>query len=159
MMFMHKFNVWNDERNVELLRKMYLEKKTASQIAAALGGISRNAVIGKINRLGLTRPGSVRRAKPLQERKRRKNRANWNPFNGQPVAPTELGVPLAGPNIDHQCTLIDLTDASCRFPVWEEDTLVAERFYCGVPEANMKDKKPYCKFHATIAYNGASANE
>lgn len=44
---------WNDER-VELLKKLWAEGMTASQISAALGGVTRNAVIGKIHRLGLS---------------------------------------------------------------------------------------------------------
>lgn len=43
---------WNDER-VELLKKLWAEGKSASQIASEIGGISRNAVIGKVHRLGL----------------------------------------------------------------------------------------------------------
>ncbi|MCC5978743.1 MAG: GcrA cell cycle regulator [Salinarimonas sp.] len=43
---------WNDER-VEQLKKLWAEGKSASQIAAEIGGISRNAVIGKVHRLGL----------------------------------------------------------------------------------------------------------
>jgi GcrA cell cycle regulator len=43
---------WTDER-VELLKKMWSEGLTASQIANKLGGVSRNAVIGKVHRLKL----------------------------------------------------------------------------------------------------------
>ncbi|SEK25923.1 GcrA cell cycle regulator [Roseovarius azorensis] len=49
---------WNDER-VELLKKMWGEGQSASQIAKELGGVTRNAVIGKVHRLGLSnRSGS-----------------------------------------------------------------------------------------------------
>ena len=44
---------WNDER-VELLKKLWGEGLSASQIAGELGGITRNAVIGKVHRLGLS---------------------------------------------------------------------------------------------------------
>ncbi len=44
---------WTDER-VELLKKMWLEGQSASQIAKELGGVTRNAVIGKVHRLGLS---------------------------------------------------------------------------------------------------------
>ena len=44
---------WNDER-VELLKKMWNEGQSASQIAKELGGVTRNAVIGKVHRLGLS---------------------------------------------------------------------------------------------------------
>ena len=43
---------WTDER-VELLKKLWADGLSASQIAAELGGVTRNAVIGKVHRLGL----------------------------------------------------------------------------------------------------------
>ncbi len=49
---------WTDER-VELLKKLWADGLSASQIAAELGGITRNAVIGKVHRLKLSA-----RAKP-----------------------------------------------------------------------------------------------
>ena len=50
---------WNDER-VEILKKMWGEGQSASQIAKELGGVTRNAVIGKVHRLGLSnRAGSA----------------------------------------------------------------------------------------------------
>src|SRR5881392_922548 len=51
---------WTDER-IERLKKMWHDGATASQIADELGGVSRNAVIGKAHRLGLqSRPSPVR---------------------------------------------------------------------------------------------------
>ena len=44
---------WTDDR-VEILKKMWGEGKSASQIAKELGGVTRNAVIGKVHRLGLS---------------------------------------------------------------------------------------------------------
>ena len=52
---------WTDER-VELLKKLWADGLSASQIAAELGGITRNAVIGKVHRLGLSGPRQERRA-------------------------------------------------------------------------------------------------
>ncbi len=55
---------WTDER-VELLKKMWGEGQSASQIAKELGGVTRNAVIGKVHRLGLSnRAGSSPAAAP-----------------------------------------------------------------------------------------------
>ena len=54
---------WTDER-VELLKKMWGEGQSASQIAKELGGVTRNAVIGKVHRLGLSnRAGAAGAAK------------------------------------------------------------------------------------------------
>ena len=53
---------WTDER-VETLKKMWAEGQSASQIAKELGGVTRNAVIGKVHRLGLSNrvgPGAGR---------------------------------------------------------------------------------------------------
>ena len=44
---------WSDER-VEVLKKLWGEGQSASQIAKELGGVTRNAVIGKVHRLGLS---------------------------------------------------------------------------------------------------------
>ncbi len=69
---------WTDER-VELLKKMWNEGHSASQIAKELGGVTRNAVIGKVHRLGLSNrsgpdaaadasPAPAAPAKPAPER-------------------------------------------------------------------------------------------
>jgi len=60
---------WSDER-VDLLKKLWGEGQSASQIAKELGGVTRNAVIGKVHRLGLSNrnggaaPASEPPAKP-----------------------------------------------------------------------------------------------
>ncbi|QYX57820.1 GcrA cell cycle regulator [Roseovarius sp. SCSIO 43702] len=63
---------WNDER-VEILKKMWGEGQSASQIAKELGGVTRNAVIGKVHRLGLSNRngggGSGAAAAPAAEAK------------------------------------------------------------------------------------------
>ncbi len=60
---------WTDER-VELLKKMWSEGQSASQIAKELGGVTRNAVIGKVHRLGLSnRTGAAPAASPKPEAK------------------------------------------------------------------------------------------
>ncbi len=59
---------WTDER-VEMLKKLWAEGLSASQIAAKLGGVSRNAVIGKVHRLKLS--GRAKSTKPAAPRVRR----------------------------------------------------------------------------------------
>ncbi|MCE0505245.1 GcrA cell cycle regulator [Roseivivax sp. GX 12232] len=54
---------WTDER-VELLKKMWGEGQSASQIAKELGGVTRNAVIGKVHRLGLSNRSGSEAAEP-----------------------------------------------------------------------------------------------
>ncbi len=56
---------WTDER-VETLKKMWAEGQSASQIAKELGGVTRNAVIGKVHRLGLSnRAGGKEEEEPV----------------------------------------------------------------------------------------------
>src|ERR1700759_4674987 len=54
---------WDDER-VATLKKLWLEGLSASQIAKQLGGVTRNAVIGKVHRLGLS--GRAAPSKPAR---------------------------------------------------------------------------------------------
>lgn len=57
---------WTDER-VETLKRMWSEGQSASQIAKELGGVTRNAVIGKVHRLGLSNRSATPSAKPAKE--------------------------------------------------------------------------------------------
>jgi GcrA cell cycle regulator len=66
---------WTEQR-IEILRKLWGQGQTASQIAAILGGITRNAVIGKAHRLGLTgRPSPIKRETGAGGQTRRRNPA------------------------------------------------------------------------------------
>ncbi|HSP25319.1 MAG TPA: GcrA family cell cycle regulator [Saliniramus sp.] len=60
---------WNDER-VEQLKKLWAEGRSASQIAAEIGGVSRNAVIGKVHRLGLSGRAKAPGASPARPREK-----------------------------------------------------------------------------------------
>ena len=57
---------WTDER-VETLKRMWSEGQSASQIAKELGGVTRNAVIGKVHRLGLSNRSAAPAAKPAKD--------------------------------------------------------------------------------------------
>ncbi|WP_224826449.1 GcrA family cell cycle regulator [Cognatishimia sp. MH4019] len=59
---------WTDER-VEVLKKMWGEGQSASQIAKELGGVTRNAVIGKVHRLGLSNRAGGGGSKPAAKEK------------------------------------------------------------------------------------------
>ena len=76
---------WTDER-VETLKKMWGEGQSASQIAKELGGVTRNAVIGKVHRLGLsnrTTAGAAAKAEPKAKA------APKVPAKAKPAAPAE----------------------------------------------------------------------
>ena len=135
---------WTTER-VELLKSHFAAGLTCRQIAAEIG-VSRNAVIGKLSRLGLTRERPDDEARPRKPRERR----------GRPVPRLQYemlravyaDVPAPGATIvsEHRCSLFELSKERCRWPVNAE----AEAFaFCGNPPmAGL----PYCPGHTRLAY-------
>jgi GcrA cell cycle regulator len=82
---------WTDER-IDTLRKMWEGGQTASQIAEALGGVSRNAVIGKAHRLGLqSRPS------PVVPKEAEKPKAEVPAPAPEPVERPVAAAPVAAP--------------------------------------------------------------
>lgn len=153
---------WTDER-VELLRKLWLDGLSASQIANELSnGITRNAVIGKVHRLGLS--GRVKTSAPAMPRQRVKPLRPSNPrpsapivrgntalaFNPMPIvasapAPLEdVVIPIS-----ERVTIMDLKEAMCRWPLG--DPTNAEFRFCGAKKPNSATG-PYCAYHSRIAY-------
>ncbi|MEL6531193.1 MAG: GcrA family cell cycle regulator [Pseudomonadota bacterium] len=83
---------WTDER-IGTLKKMWEGGSTASQIAEELGGVSRNAVIGKAHRLGLkSRPSPVK----ANEKKKAAKKAAAKPATAKKAAP-KTAKPAAKP--------------------------------------------------------------
>lgn len=81
---------WTDDR-VELLKNMWGEGKSASQIAKELGGVTRNAVIGKVHRLGLsnrTTPAKAAKEKPAPKEAAKPKAAPPKPEPEAQAAPT-----------------------------------------------------------------------
>jgi GcrA cell cycle regulator len=84
---------WTDER-VEMLKKMWSDGQSASQIAKELGGVTRNAVIGKVHRLGLSnRTAGAPPAKPEPKAKP----APKAEVKAKPAPKTEAARPAAAP--------------------------------------------------------------
>ena len=159
---------WTDER-VELLRLHWLEGKSASQIANLLGhGLTRNAVIGKVHRLGLAgrakSPGSGG-AHPRQSAPRHAERRVSAPRAAAPrmvqgatalaIAPQSLteAEPEAYESVvlpmSLRVTIVELREAMCRWPLG--DPASTEFRYCGSPSSS----GPYCAHHAGLAYQPA----
>jgi GcrA cell cycle regulator len=157
---------WTDER-VEQLKKMWLEGMSASQIAGELShGVTRNAVIGKVHRLGLS--GRVKSPVPAQGRPRPKTRPE-DEARGPSIpvthgnlalaaevrpapapAPRAAGVDVVVP-ICERVSIMDLRESMCRWPLG--DPTSADFRYCG---AKMQTGLgPYCAHHARIAYQPA----
>ncbi|HEY1736854.1 MAG TPA: GcrA family cell cycle regulator [Methylovirgula sp.] len=151
---------WTDER-VELLRKLWLEGLSASQIASALqNGITRNAVIGKVHRLGLSgrikasAPSIPRvRTKPLRPAAPRPPISRGNTALAMKTLPAEIVEPEPLEDvvipISERVTITELKEAMCRWPLGDPTT--AEFRFCGAkkpPDA----AGPYCSYHSRIAY-------
>ena len=160
---------WTDER-VELLRKLWLDGLSASRIAAELaGGVTRNAVIGKVHRLGLS--GRVKAQVPTSSNRTRVGKAP-NTANRTPMPQRAVAMPMRGNTalaIQHtpaplparqrgsdnnvvpmaeNVTIMDLRESMCRWPVGDPSS--AEFRYCG-GKAPIGDG-PYCSFHSRMAY-------
>ena len=134
---------WTDAR-IAQLTCMWSEGLSASRIAAALGGVSRSAVCGKVDRLGLTRTGGprkARRARTAEPRQRTDRRASARP-NAKPSARAVFVIPLA-----QRRTFMELTEDTCRWPVG--DPAAPDFFFCGgQPVVGF----PYCAHHRRLAY-------
>ncbi len=88
---------WTDER-IDRLRAMWAEGSTASQIAEDLGGVSRNAVIGKAHRLGLeSRPSPVRAGEEKEKKAPAKVAAAPKPAAPKPAPAPATKVAAAAP--------------------------------------------------------------
>src|ERR1700674_5534349 len=145
---------WTDER-VELLKKLWADGLSASQIAGQLGGVTRNAVIGKVHRLGVSgRAKSLstsprpRKARPLSHSMRPRLRYSGNtalaasPDREPAPAPLANIVPM-GPRVP----ILERSEAPCHWPIGDPGT---EGFaYCGTKS---KLGNPYCPYHARLAY-------
>ncbi len=158
---------WNDER-VEQLKKLWSEGLSASQIASRLGGVSRNAVIGKVHRLGLSGRATTSRMKSHRPRARATAaaaakrvaktrfatvgnpalRALYTP-EAEPFQPAveELVIPVA-----ERKTIQTLGNCHCRWPIG--DPQMADFHFCGKPKV---PGLPYCEFHARRAFQPPQA--
>lgn len=154
---------WTDER-VDLLRKLWLDGLSASQIAAELShGITRNAVIGKVHRLGLS--GRVKAPAAATPRQRTRA-ATPRPASPRPAAPQTRGNlavdfrPMEAPEplpvedvvipMSDMVGIMDLRETMCRWPVGDPTT--PEFRFCG---SKSPPGGPYCNHHARIAYQPA----
>jgi GcrA cell cycle regulator len=109
-------------------------------------GITRNAVIGKVHRLGLVPPKNKITMHDVDRSVRRKRERT------PPMLPPEPPKP-AEPNAHaHYRPVWQLVNESCRFPMWRRDTPVIERLYCGVPEADINSNRPFCVKHSKLCY-------
>src|SRR5262249_18225920 len=157
---------WTSER-IELLKRCLHAGLSCGQTAREIG-VTRNAVIGKMNRLGLSRPKDVigrqlkqrraaRLARPKTPRTWRSKRPRLNIFAHhemlmvtfrRPQPPAE-DIPMYN---GRGCTLLELSQGKCRWPISNRG---AEDFcFCGKEPVK---GLPYCRGHARIAYRSVGS--
>ena len=136
---------WTEEK-VEKLKELWGKGNTASQIAEIIGGISRNAVIGKAHRLNLSAKIKTRAATSnkdfetsMQEKNIKVKRGRRSKFKSliiekdfEPENPKQLE---------------ELEDGVCRYPIGHPDE--KNFYFCG--RTSLKDFS-YCKLHLLYAY-------
>ena len=144
---------WTDER-VETLKKLWLDGLSASQIAKQLGGVTRNAVIGKVHRLGLSgratpsqpqRPifKAPRAARPAVAAAPAAPRRAIEPSLAQAQAP----VPAFFAEEPGSATVLTLGAHMCKWPIGDPSS---DGFtFCG---RRSEREGPYCVEHARVAY-------
>lgn len=151
---------WTEER-VALLKKLWQDGLSASQIAGELGSVTRNAVIGKVHRLGLSgrgqptstikrqrraaaAPSSMRRLRTtgasignlaLQTEFEVVEQAEYRPRR-------DVVVPIA-----KRLSIEKLTEHTCKWPIG--DPSHEDFHFCG---HDSLDSAPYCEYHAGVAY-------
>ena len=143
---------WNDEK-VAKLKELWGKGNTASQIAEIIGGISRNAVIGKAHRLNLSAKIKTRTAitnqnfnSVLDNKNIKSKRGSRNKFksliiekNFEPENPKQLE---------------ELDENSCKWPIGHPDE--KSFYFCG--RTSLKDFS-YCKLHLLYAYQPKGKKE
>ena len=164
---------WTDDR-VEMLKKLWADGLSASQIAAQLGGVSRNAVIGKVHRLNL--PGRAKSGGQAKARTKRTTSAPRAPNYAsrttttagpsRPMGRTSGSAALQTDTeavayqhietrpiedvvvpISRRLVLVQLTEKTCKWPLG--DPLQDDFHFCG----NDSDEvTPYCTYHNKLAF-------
>ena len=144
---------WNEEK-VNKLRELWGKGNTASQIAEIIGGISRNAVIGKAHRLNLSAKIKTRTAtsnqsfenslkdnNQIQQRRGRKSKFKSLIIEKdfEPENPKQLE---------------ELDENSCKWPIGHPDEKLF--YFCG--RSSLKDFS-YCKLHLLYAYQPKGKKE
>lgn len=162
---------WTKERT-SLLEKLWTEGKSAAEIAKELGGVTRNAVIGKAHRMGLSgRPSPIKKQTKAKTAAPKKKKAAPKAAAAPAIKPktkkaapkkrdegTELPksikpIPAGPKKVKKEIPsgkglgILDLTDRICKWPIG--DPQEADFHFCGEP---IHPGRTYCMPHCTEAY-------
>lgn len=146
---------WTEQR-VARLKHLHAEGLSCKQISAELG-CSKNAVIGKLHRLGFSTPRPPKDKTPVVYNggaPRRRGGSHPSASRSK-VKPSEATMPDDPQLIDHtpgSKTLFDLGPLDCRFPLGA--TMEPAVLFCGAVKAA---GQPYCGAHCKVAFNGFGA--
>jgi GcrA cell cycle regulator len=137
---------WTTER-VEQLKSFLDAGLSCGQIAREIG-VTRNAVIGKVSRLNLSR------LKGPRERNAAPRAARPRIVTQHQILMSIRAQPAAQENLidsRHRCSLLDLGQGKCRWPISEPGA--QDFWFCGDKPV---ESLPYCAGHARIAYQSAA---
>ena len=128
---------WTDER-VELLKKMWSEGQSASQIAKELGGVTRNAVIGKVHRLGLSNRTGAAPVKPMKEKEKPAKAAGVAEAPAPKAEPVAEAAPVERPSVPARKPIIP---AGQPLPPQPSANEISPEALANVREVEKKSKK------------------
>ena len=144
---------WTDER-VVVLKKLWLDGLSASQIAKQLGGVTRNAVIGKVHRLGLSgRATPSQPARPVAYKPPPRQRPAVPPAPAPVMAIARRNEPQPPQIVRFRdeapgsATVLTLGNRMCKWPIGDPSS---DGFtFCG---SGCQGEGPYCDAHSEVAY-------
>lgn len=149
---------WTDNA-VKELKHLWCEQGASAAVTAQLLSekfgryLTRNAVIGKVNRLHLEKPKGAKYADKIGRPKNKDcpvvkhSLTSKAPVIRAPVLRAEP-VALEAPDQAKRISIIDLRETTCRFPIGDPRT--DDFGYCGAPSPI--GGSPYCEFHHRIVY-------
>ena len=136
-----------DQEKIEKLTRLWQEGYSAAQVARRLGdGVSRNAVIGKIHRMGLEVRQKTLRKSPTRGPSKSAVRRSGGGASRKEGKRIAEAVPPPSP--DNQVTFLELKENLCRWP--HGDPEEGPMHFCGTKVA--EKGIPYCDYHMRMAY-------
>lgn len=139
---------WNESK-MQQLQTLYHRGLSFALIAADIG-VTRGSAIGKAHRMQLPRRIVISACKA------RPPRLHPAPKRRKVAMVSKPAEPVIDPDHDYRCSIYQLTDRHCRWPLWRGSTAHEHRLYCGIPTARVSAGVPYCRRHRAKMLNQAS---